>query len=189
MAGAFRVFLEVELLHRVRLAVGIPAQEPRHRQPDIARIFGLAQRAPGRVLRRREDLGEVARVGQLLPALHLHDGGRDARDERTVRRRGDLRHLTDQLDVRRRMVEVVVADQAAEGLAAELPVLRLVELLEERALVPGHALEALEGPTQVRLGDVQHADLQHLVGLGVRHQVVEATPGALDFLERLVVHY
>src|SRR5207253_4145246 len=112
---------------------------------------GLAQRAPGRVLRRREDLGEVARVGQLLPALHLHDGGRDARDERTVRRRGDLRHLTDQLDVRRRVVEIVVADQAAEGLAAELPVLRLVELLEDRALVPGDALEALEGPTQIRL--------------------------------------
>ena len=55
----------------------------------------------------------------------------------------DLRHLPEQLDVRRRVVEVVVADQAAEGLAAELAVLLLVELLEDRALVPGGALELL----------------------------------------------
>src|SRR6266478_1057015 len=100
---------------------------------------------------------EFTQVGQLLPALHLHDGGRDAGDERTVRGRGDLRHLADHLDVRRRVIEVVIADEGAEGLATKLAVLRLVELLEDRALVPRHALEALERPTQVGLRDVHHA--------------------------------
>src|SRR5262249_2441710 len=83
---------------------------------------------------------------------------------------------------------VVIPDQAAEGLAAELPVLSLVELLEDRALVPRDALVALERPSEIRLGDVHDADLQHLVGLGVGDQVVEPAPGALDLLEGLVVH-
>ena len=188
MLGSLGVLLEVELLDRVRLAVGIPAEEPRHGQAEVPRVVRLAQRPPRRVLRRREDLGEVARIGQLLPALHLHDGGRDPRDERAVGRRRHLRHLPGKLRVRRRVIEEVVANEAAEGLAAELPVLGLVDLLEDRALVPGHALVALQRPPEVRLGDVEHPDLQHLVGLGTRHQVIEPTPGALDFLEGLVVH-
>ncbi|KEF90304.1 hypothetical protein RLJV_23940 [Pseudomonas aeruginosa] len=40
----------------------------------------------------------------------------------------------------------------------------------------------------VRLGDVQHADLQLLVGLGVVDQVVQAAPGAFQLLEVGVVH-
>jgi len=105
-----------------------------------------------------------------------------------VRGRGDLRHLTDELDVRRRVVEVIVADECAERLAAELAVLGFIELLEDRALVPGHALVALQRATEIGLRDVHHADLQHLVGLGIGDEIVEPTPGALDFLERLVVH-
>jgi hypothetical protein len=85
------------------------------------------------------------------------------------------------------VVEVVVADQAAEGLAAELAVLLLVDLLEQRRLVPGRALVALERLAQLLLGDVHHADLQHLVGLGVVDQVVQAAPGAFQLLEVLVV--
>ena len=98
-----------------------------------------------------------------------------------------LRHLAQHLDVRRAVVEVVVADQAAVGLAAQLAVLLLVELLEDRALVPGRALELFEGLVQILLGDVHHADLQHLVGLGVVHQVVQTAPGALQLLEVRVV--
>ena len=48
------------------------------------------------------------------------------------------------------VVEVVVADQAAEGLAAELAVFLFVDLLEERALVPGRALVLLERLAEVR---------------------------------------
>ena len=62
-----------------------------------------------------------------------------------------LRHLAQQLDVGRRVVEVVVADQAAERLAAELAVFLLVDLLEQRALVPGRALVPLERLAEILL--------------------------------------
>ena len=48
----------------------------------------------------------------------------------------DLGHFAEQLDIGRAVVEVVVADQAAERLAAELAVFRFVDLLEYRALIP-----------------------------------------------------
>ena len=99
----------------------------------------------------------------------------------------DLRHLAEQLDVGRRVVEVVVADQRAERLAAELAVLFFVQLLEERRLVPGRALVALQRLAEVLLGDRHHADLQRLVGLGVVHHVVQAAPGRLELLEVLVM--
>jgi len=40
---------------------------------------------------------------------------------------------------------------------------------------------------QVRLGDVEHADLELLIALGVVDQIVQATPGAFQLLEILVV--
>ena len=67
-----------------------------------------------------------------------------------MRRGGDLRHLAQQLGVGRGLVEVVVADEAAERLAAELPVLRFVDLLEQRALVPRRALVALQRLAELR---------------------------------------
>ena len=99
-----------------------------------------------------------------------------------------LRHLAEQLDVGRAVVEVVVADQAAERLAAELAVLLFVDLLEERALVPGRALVTSSSvlPSSF-LRDVHDADLQHLVGLGVVDQVVQAAPRAFQLLEVVVV--
>ena len=104
-----------------------------------------------------------------------------------VRRGRDLRHLAEQLDVGRRLVEVVVADQAAERLAAELAVLRLVDLLEQRALIPGRALVAFQGLAEVGLADVHEADLQHLVGFGVVDEIVQPAPRAFELLEVLVV--
>jgi len=85
------------------------------------------------------------------------------------------------------VVEVVVADQAAVGLAARRAVFGLVDLLEDGALVPGGALVAAKGPGQFFLRDVEDADFQVLVGLGVRDEVVEAAPGALEAAEILVV--
>ncbi len=113
--------------------------------------------------------------------------GAAAGDERGVGGGGDLGHLAEQFHVRRAVVEVVVADQAAERLAAELAVLLLVELLEDGALVPGRALELLQGLAQLLLRDVHHPDLEHLVRFGVVHQVMQAAPGALQLLEVLVV--
>src|SRR5215468_3611318 len=67
------VFLEIELLHWIVLAVGISAKEPWHGQSDVSGIFGFAKGTPRGILRRLENLSEVARVGQLLPAVHLHE--------------------------------------------------------------------------------------------------------------------
>src|SRR5437764_1248636 len=81
-----------------------------------------------------------------------------------VCRRGDLRHLSEQLDITRGVIEVIVAHERAIGLTAQLTVFLLVHFLEERALVPGGALVFLERLAQVLLGNVEHTDLQHLVG-------------------------
>ena len=102
-----------------------------------------------------------------------------------MRRGGDLRHVAQQLHVLRAVVEVVVADQQPVRLAAELAVFFFVDLLEDRALVPRRAAELLQRPAQLLLRDVQDADLQHLVGLGVVDQVVQAAPGAFQLLEVL----
>ena len=56
-----------------------------------------------------------------------------------------LRDLLEQRHVLRVVAELVVADERAEGRAAEHAVLFLVDLLEERRLVElGRALEVLE---------------------------------------------
>jgi len=104
-----------------------------------------------------------------------------------VRGRRDLAHLAQQFDVGRGVIEEIVADHAAKGLTAELSVFLLVDALENRALIPGGTLVALEGLTELHLADVQHADLQHLVRLGVVDQVVQPAPGALELLKVRVV--
>jgi hypothetical protein len=114
---------------------------------------------------------------------------RRAGDEGRVRRSRDLGHLAQQLHVGRRVVEVEVTDERAEGLTAELAVLLLVDLLEQRRLVPGRALVALEGLGQLLLGDRHHADLQGLVGLGVVDHVAQAAPRGLELLEVLAVQH
>ena len=97
-------------------------------------------------------------------------------------RGGDLGHFAEHLDIRRALVEVVVAHDGAEGLTTELAVLLFVDLLEDRALVPCRTLELLQRLGQIPLGNVHHADLQVLVGLGVVHHVVQAAPRTLELL-------
>ncbi len=88
---------------------------------------------------------------------------------------------------RRRMVEMIVADERAIGLAAELAEFLLVDRLEQRALVPVRARIEPQVAVELLLGDVHHLDLQRRVGLGVVDEVVQPAPGAFDLLERLVV--
>src|SRR5689334_16056370 len=83
--------------------------------------------------------------------------------------------LAEQLDVGRRLIEVVVADEAAERLAAESPVLRLVDLLEQRALVPRR-------PHTIGLIDQIAANAMPTIGLeseaeSLRARVEEAAGG------------
>ena len=67
-----------------------------------------------------------------------------------MRRGRDLGDAVQQLDVGRALVEIVVADEAAIRLAAELAILGSVDLFEQRALIPVGALVAFE-----RLADLQ----------------------------------
>src|SRR5882757_5778711 len=99
----------------------------------------------------------------------------------------DLRDLSEQFDVRRRVIEVVVANETTIRLAAELSILLFVETFEERALIPGDTLVLLERPAEVLLGDIQDADLQHLIRLGVADEVLKSAPRSLELLKLLVV--
>ena len=186
--GAVGVFFEGEGFHRIGLgAIRQACQEARHGQADVARVFRFTQRAPAGVFRGGEDLGQVAWVRQFLPRTHAHHGRRGRSDERRVHGGADFRQLAQQFHVGRRLVEVVVTHQAAVRFATELAVFFFVHLLEDRALVPRGALEFLQGLVQVWLGDVEHANLQLLIALGVIDQVMQATPGAFQLLEILVV--
>ena len=90
-------------------------------------------------------------------------------------------------DVNRRVVEMVVADQAPEGMAAERTELLFVEGLEQRALVPfGVGIEA-QVTVELLLRNIHDLQLQGRVGFGIVDDVVQAAPSALDLLECLVV--
>ncbi len=182
------VLLEIELLDRVGLrAIGQPRQKARHRHADVLGIVRIAQRAPRRIVRSAEDLLQVARIGQLLPGFHAEQRRRRRGDERRMRGPGDLRHLAQQFDVARSVIEVVVTDQRAVGLAAELAVFLFVQLLEDRTLVPGRALVLLQRPAEVLLRNVHDANLEHLIAFGVVDEVLQPAPGTLQLLETLVV--
>ena len=74
MITTFGHFFEGKIFNRIGLGtIRQSRQETRHCQSDVARIVRLAQRTPRRVFRAGENLGEIARVGELLPRLKLHD--------------------------------------------------------------------------------------------------------------------
>ena len=87
------------------------------------------------------------------------------------------------LHVRRRVAEGVVGDQRAIGLAAQRAELALVDRLEQGALVPARAGIVLEVAIKLALADVQDADLERRVGLGIEDEIREAAPSALQLLE------
>lgn len=131
--GAFGVFLEGELLDRIGLGtVRVAAEEPRHGKAQVARILAFPKRAPGGIFRGLEDLGQVTRIGQLVPAVHLKQGRIGAGQEGRVGCRCDLRHLAQKLDVLGAVIEMIVAHEAGIRLAAELAKFLFVDLLENR---------------------------------------------------------
>ena len=65
---AVSVFFECEFLNRLGLgAVWQPGERARHTESDITRVVGFAQRSPGGIVRRIEQLAEIARIHQLIP--------------------------------------------------------------------------------------------------------------------------
>ena len=86
------------------------------------------------------------------------------------------------------MVELVIADQAAVRLAAGRAEFLLVDLLEQRALIPRRPLEFLQRAAHLLLGDVHHPDLQLFIRLGIGDQMMQAAPGAFERFEVFVVN-
>ena len=79
-----------------------------------------------------------------------------------MRRGRDLRNFLQQFQIFRMLAEFVIADQRAEGLAAEDAVLFLVDLLEHRALIEFR--RPLQIAQQVLLRSIQNANLQLRAG-------------------------
>ena len=159
----------------------------RQRQGDVARVLRLAERLPGGVLDTLEDLGQVARAGQLGEAVEVEQlAGSRAEMNGACAAAATFEIIFEQAMSSRVPAELVVADEHAVRLAAELAVLLLVDLLEQRALVElDGLLQVLE---QVLLADVQDADLELLAGLGLVDEVVQAAPGGFQLLELRGVH-
>ena len=188
MVGPGSVFFKIKFFHRVGLGtVGRASQKARHAHAQVFGVIRLTQATPAGILGCREDFGQIARIGQFLPRFHLHEGWTGPGDERRMRGGRNFGHFAQQLYIRRALVKMVVADNGAEGFAAKLAVLLLINFLEQRALVPGSALEALERLTQIQLGDVHHADFQVLIRFSVVHHVVQAAPGTFELLKVRVV--
>ena len=81
--------------------------------------------------------------------------------------------------------ELVVGDHRAEGLAAELPVLRRVDVLVQAGL--GDLGGVLEVGEQVVLRDVEDLDLDVLAEVGAVDEELEPAPGRLQLLHLRVV--
>ena len=101
---------------------------------------------------------------------------------------GNLGDAVEHLDVLRAMIEIIVANQAPVRLPSRCAVFRFVDLLEQGALVPGGSLEFLERLAQLFLRQIQDADLERLIGLGIADQIMKASPCGFQFLEILLVH-
>src|SRR3954464_15325657 len=82
------------------------------------------------------------------------------------------------------MIECVVADEDAVRLAAQLAEFLLIDLAEDRALIPGRAAEFAQGTPEFALADIQYADLDAKLLVRGAHQHLQSAPcrfGSLEF--------
>ena len=122
MAGGY-LFLVVEALDRLGVRpVGEAQQETGQGETNIARIFGFPERLPLDVLRPFQDRFDVLEVGQGVVVFDAEKIRLDGGNERRMRHGGHCRRVLEQPDVLRSGAELIVADQTAVGLAAELAV-------------------------------------------------------------------
>ena len=90
-------------------------------------------------------------------------------------------HVREQFNVGRAVIKVEVTHQTAVGLTAKLAVFLLIDLLEDRALVPSRTLVFLELFAQLFFADVLYPNFEHLIRFGVGHQIIQSSPGASIF--------
>ncbi|MCY1529390.1 hypothetical protein D9M68_645300 [compost metagenome] len=125
---------------------------------------------------------EVGQSGEALQAEELRAGGGD---EGRVGHAGDAGDVLQGLDVRGAGVEVVVGDDRADRLTAELAVFGAVDVLVEAGLDQLRAV--LEVVEQVLLGNVEQFQLDVLAEIGALDQQLETAPGGFQGLEVVVV--
>ena len=135
----------------------------------VSKIFS---RSRGRASSRKSS--KPNRCGLAAAMNGAKAGGRDASD------------ALQELHVLERIRELVVADEAAVGLAARRAELVFVDGLEHGRLIEldrlGHVLP------QFPLAEIEDADLQVDARLGVEDQVPQAAPGAFELGELRLVH-
>ncbi len=87
---------------------------------------------------------------------------------------GNMRHLVQQRNILRMAGKFVIADQRAEGRAAEGAVLFFIDFLEDRALI--EFTGAFKVAAQILFRHVHDADLQHRAGFTLVHEIMQAAP-------------
>src|SRR5436190_512516 len=141
MVGASGVLLERKLLDWRGLGpIRQSGQHTRHSQPEIACIFGLTQRLPGRVSWCAKDLGEVPRIAEFLPGFHVEQGRSSGGQEWRMGCGGNLSEPGKHFHIGGGMVEIEIAHESTVRLSSGHAEFFLVKFLEEWALVPGGAL-------------------------------------------------
>ncbi len=149
-------------------------QEVRQRQPHKPRVFALAKRIPLDELWAFEHGLQVFQVGQLGKTLDAKKLRARRCDEGRVRHRRYGSDGLQQLDVLRARVELVIADDGAEWLAAELSELCAVNrLVETRARDLRGVFKVVQ---QLLLGHTEHFQAVVFTKIGTVDQKFQRTP-------------
>ena len=102
-------------------------------------------------------------------------------------RGADARQVAQQAHILRFVAEFIVANDTAHRFAAEHRIFVGINLLEDRRLVPHLAFVIFQNVSQFVLLDIQNADLQLGIGLGIVDQIMQPAPASLDLADLFVM--
>src|SRR5688500_802168 len=117
---------------------------------------------------------------QVPPGTEPQQRRRGPRQKGGVNALGDSCQAPQEIHVRAALIELEVADTAAITLAAEDAVFVIVQPLEKGTSRPFSPLVDPDPRPELVLGEVEHLELEELVGLGVHDEVLQASPGLLE---------
>ena len=98
-------------------------------------------------------------------------------------RSGNLSDALEHLDIRRAVIEIIIAHQTTKRLSAGHAEFFFVKLLEQRALIPRRAFETLERLGRIFFRDVHHPDFQVLACLRVVDEIMQSAPRTFECFE------